>query len=431
MSKRRVLIGGALALLAVAVVAGVYVYNELQPTEMRGSATEEFVPEAGPEKTKKPRLGVPWPTYAYDQQRSHVAAGFDHRPPYRRIWRFDAGDTVEFPPSVGYGNVYVPQQRGDFFAVNGRTGKVVWKKDFKRCAAASPTIAKGVVYQAYMDFSKCPQDRPGADGFVVAMNAKTGKERWRFKAGPIESSPALVNGILYFGSWDNRVYAVRARTGKKVWSYQTDDQVNTGAAYANGRIVVGTDAGSIYALSAKSGKLVWRSQSNSTFGSREFFYATPTIAYGRVFIGNTDGTMYAYGLKSGNLLWARPSGTYIYSAAAVQDKKVYFGTYDGNFYALDAATGDVRWKQSAPSSVHAAPQIMNGIVYYATCDGCGTTGVRSVKVGPKGSFGLNVKNGKLVWKSKIGKLASPIVADKQRVYAIGQSSVHALVERKR
>ncbi|MEK6228665.1 MAG: PQQ-binding-like beta-propeller repeat protein [Actinomycetota bacterium] len=431
MSKRRVLIGGALALLAVAAVAGVYVYNQLQPTEMRGSAAREFVPEAGPEKTKKPRLGVPWPTYAYDQQRSHVAAGFRHRPPYRRIWRFDAGDTVEYPPSVGYGNVYVPQQRGDFFAVNGKTGKVVWKKDFKRCAAASPTIAKGVVYQAYMDFSKCPQDRPGADGFVVAMNAKTGKERWRFKAGPVESSPVLVNGILYFGSWDNRVYAVKASNGKKVWSFQADEQVNTGAAYAAGRIVIGTDAGSLYALGAKDGRLIWRAQSNSTFGSREFFYATPTIAYGRVYIGNTDGTMYAYGLKSGNLLWARPSGTYIYSAAAVDDRKVYFGTYDGNFYALDAATGDVRWKQPAPSSVHAAPTVMNGLVYYSTCDGCGTTGVRSVKVGPRGTFGLSVKNGKLMWKSKVGKLASPIVADRERVYLIGQSSVHALVERKR
>ena len=61
----------------------------------------------------------------------------------------------------------------------------------------------------------------------------------------------------------------------------------------------------------------WSASSFSRFGQREYFYATPTVAYGRVYIGNTDGTLYAFGARTGHLLWAQHAGTYVYSAAAV------------------------------------------------------------------------------------------------------------------
>ena len=99
---------------------------------------------------------------------------------------------------------------------------------------------------------------------------------------------------------------------------------------------------------AWTGELRWRASSFSRFGRREYFYATPTVAYGRVYIGNTDGTLYAFGAKSGNLLWARNAGTYVYSAAAVWRQRVYIGTYDGYFRAFDAATGDPVWSWTAP-----------------------------------------------------------------------------------
>ena len=143
-------------------------------------------------------------------------------------------------------------------------------------------------------------------------------------------------------------YALNAQERqRKIWRFQADDQVNTSAAYWKGRIFIASDGGTLYALSARTGKLLWSAQSQSSFGSREFWYATPTVAYGRVYIGNTDGTMYVFGAKSGKLLWARPLGTYIYGAAAVYGRKVFVGTYDGKFYALDAATGDTLWQIDA------------------------------------------------------------------------------------
>ena len=240
----------------------------------------------------------------------------------------------------------------------------------------------------------------------------------------------MVGRRLFVGIED-RLYALRARTGRKLWSFQGEDELNTAPAFWRGNVYIAGDQGNLYAVSARTGRLRWRAQSNATFGRREFFYATPTVANGRVYIGNTDGTMYAYGARTGKLLWAKPLGTYVYSAAAVWRRTVYVGTYDGWFYALDAATGDVKWKRSAPGAVHAAPTVMNGYVYFSTCNGCGSAAARAVKQGPNGTYALKAGTGKIVWRFRGGKYANPVVADSRRVYLTGYKTLFALVERKR
>jgi outer membrane protein assembly factor BamB len=426
MRRSRLVIGALLAVL-IAVAAGAYIYtDEDDPIEKRGSRTDEFVttepeePKAPPKK-ENPR---PWPTYSYDDQRRHISP-YDHRPPYRRLWTIDAHDTLEFPPTVGYGKLYLAQQKGLFFALNAQTGRVEWRKSLGRCAASSPTVGKGVVYVSYMHPVVCEQGQEGADGFVVAWDAETGREKWRFKSAPIESSPLLKGNRLFVGSWDHGVYALNANNGKRIWRFEADNEVNTSAAYWKGRIFIASDSGTIYSLSAKTGKLLW-----SEGSAREFYYATPTVAYGRVYIGSTDGTMYVFGAKTGRLLWARPLGSYIYGAAAVYKRKVFVGTYDGQFYALDAATGDVVWQKDAGGTVHAAATVMDGLVYYAICSTCGSEAQRAVAGGSDAVYAVRARDGKQVWKFMGGgKYANPVVADNERVYITGRSFQFAFAEK--
>jgi outer membrane protein assembly factor BamB len=423
-TRRRLLVGGALVVVAIAVALGAYVYFRDDRPEKRGSAREEFVtteePAAPPPKPEDP---TPWPTYSFDNQRTHVSP-YRHRPPYRRLWQIDARDTIEFPGSIGYGRAYVAQQKGLFFALNAKTGKVAWRKNTGRCHAASPTLGKGLVYQAVMDFVPCPQARPGATGYVVAWDADTGKRRWQWNKAPVESSPLLVRNTLFVGTWDHGVYALNARNGRVRWRFEADDQVNTSAAFWRRTVYIATNGGTLYAINARNGKLRWSADSGG-----EFFYATPTLAYGRVFIGNTDGTMYSYGAKTGRLLWARPLGTYIYGAAAVWRRRVFAGTYDGYMYSLDAATGDVKWRITAPGAVHAAATVQRGLVYYATCSSCGSEASRAVKRGPDGVYALRARNGRQVWHFPNGKYANPMVADSERIYITGRSFFYAMEPR--
>jgi outer membrane protein assembly factor BamB len=399
----------ALVLVLAAGAAAAYVvWQNRHPGTIRGSSTVEFETTEEPGATTRPEKVVrkiPWPTYGYDEQRTRYAAPFDHHPPFRQLWVRGLGALAEFPPVLAYGRAYIGVINGRFRAIDTETGRVVWEKDFERCMAASPTMGHGVVYVPLMDPLPCGGDR-SVPGYVVALDADTGREIWRVQAGVVESSPLVVGGRLYFGSWDKKMYAIDVRTHNVVWTVTTGDEVKGGAAYANGTIYFASYDHKVYAVDARTGNVRWTGSGVATF------YATPTVAYGRVFIGNTDGRVYAFGQDSGHLLWAKATGGYVYSSAAVWQKTVYAGSYSKRFYALDAGSGDVRWSFDAGGAVSGAPTVLDGVVYFSTLE--------------RKTFGLDARTGKKLWEFDDGKY-SPVVADEEKVYLVGYKRLYGLV----
>jgi outer membrane protein assembly factor BamB len=435
---KRILIAAVLIALAAGGTAFALWYREqTEEKVVRGSSTVEFVTTAEPAEETRPKRVVeeiPWPMYAFDRARTHAPADFRHRPPFRQLWMVETDDYIEFPPAVAQGRVFVANQHGDFLAIGAKRGRILWRKDFDSCIASGPAVADGVVYQTVMNPNPCARDnRASQPGFVIAMDTKTGRVKWRFDTGVVESSPLVVGNLLYVGSWNHRIYALDIRTGKVRWEYDTGEEINSSAAYAEGTIYIGANEGHLYALNAWTGALKWRASSFTRFGRREYFYPTPTVAYGRVYIGNADGTLYAFGARSGDLLWARPAGTYIYTAAAVSRNRVYVGTYDGRFSAFDAATGDPVWSWEAPGAIHGAPTVMAGLVYFSTTSaGLATSRAqRFIKAGRRGTYALDARTGRPVWRRPGVGQYSPIVADAERVYLTGSTRVYGLMPKRR
>jgi len=62
-----------------------------------------------------------------------------------------------------------------------------------------------------------------------------GKVKWKFKSGgKIFSSPAILNGIVYFGSEDHYLYAVELSSGRQLWKFKTGGTVDSSpAVYEN------------------------------------------------------------------------------------------------------------------------------------------------------------------------------------------------------
>jgi outer membrane protein assembly factor BamB len=428
--SRRQRLGTLLLVVAIPALVvggglGAWAWNETRPHDVRGSPTIEFSPKLRRQNTTSGE--EPWPTYGRDQQRTHVAP-FTHRPPFRQIWRIDTPGIVEFPPTIAYGRIYFNSLKGPFYAVDATSGRVIWTKRTGHCAPASPTLAQHVVYQSYALPLPCVGHDPNAPGFVVAWDADSGRELWRHKSAAVESSPLLVGKLLYVGSWDGTFYALNARTGKVQWTFDASASMTGSAAYDLGMVFAGTDDGHLFALDARTGKLRWQAASFSRFGRREYFYATPTLAYGRVYIGNADGMLYAFGAESGRLLWARRAGTYVYTAVAAWRQKIYVGTWDGYFSAFDAATGDLIWRHDAEGGISGAPTVMAGLVYYSTFGKFPGSHLRHVEDGPYRTYALDARTGKAVWQFPDGQY-SPLVADRDHVYLAGSESVFGFVSR--
>jgi serine/threonine-protein kinase len=62
----------------------------------------------------------------------------------------------------------------------------------------------------------------------------------------VNSSPAVANGVVYVGSWDNDVYALNAKTGDLLWSYATGAGVDSSPAVANGVVYVGSGDSNVF-----------------------------------------------------------------------------------------------------------------------------------------------------------------------------------------
>jgi quinohemoprotein ethanol dehydrogenase len=136
----------------------------------------------------------------------------------------------------------------------------------------------------------------------------------------LEATPLEVGGVIYFPGSYGKVYAVEALSGKMRWSYDPQTwkfnpkkmhlnfAVNRGVAYAGGRIFSATFDGRLVALDAGTGKVTWTVET-TPHDSLYFITGAPRIFDGKVIVGNAGGDygarafVTAYDQKSGRQVW--------------------------------------------------------------------------------------------------------------------------------
>ena len=157
---------------------------------------------------------------------------------------------------------------------------------------ASPTVVNGVVYIG------------GNDQIMYAINAFTGASIWNstISNGDIDSSAAVSNGRVIFGSYDSNVYSLDLN-GVKVWNRSTSSGIRTSPAVENGYIYIANDAGRVYRLIESSGVIDWNVPTNLTPGGG--MHSSPAVANGIVYVGNMDGKLYALYANNGTQFWNR------------------------------------------------------------------------------------------------------------------------------
>jgi outer membrane protein assembly factor BamB len=112
-------------------------------------------------------------------------------------------------------------------------------------------VANGVVYYGSFDYSVA-----ALTGHVYALNASTGAQLWSFETGgPVTSSPAVANGVVYISSNGN-LYALNASTGAKMWSYAAANIVDS-PTVVNGVVYIICEPGPLLALNASTGAKMW------------------------------------------------------------------------------------------------------------------------------------------------------------------------------
>ncbi len=146
---------------------------------------------------------------------------------------------------------------------------------------------------------------------------------WDFALGTnrgIESTPVVVDGIVYgTGNW-GAVYAVDGKTGEAVWQFRPEvdgqtakdaccDIVNRGVAIWEDRLFVAALDGRLYALNKNTGSVIWNVDSFAGEPGRKSSTGAPRVANDVVVIGfggaemNARGYVTAYDIDTGEQRW--------------------------------------------------------------------------------------------------------------------------------
>jgi len=232
-------------------------------------------------------------------------------------------------------------------------------------------------------------NNPTHTGYTESPGPQTNQTRWVYSAGgSVYSSPAVVNGRVYFGSMGGYVYCLDAMSGGLIWNYMTEGDVYSSPAVVDGKVYVGSEDHKVYCLDASSGAFIW------SYATGYDVLSSPAVVNGKVYVGSRDNKIYCLDALSGGLIWNYTTGSLVDSSPAIACGRVYFGSTDGKVYCLDALTGAVIWTYQTYSPVTSSPAVVDAKVYI------GSGPINSSLPGKV--YCLDGLTGALVWSSPLG-----------------------------
>ncbi len=275
-----------------------------------------------------------------------------------------------------------------------------WRTSSYFDVETTPAIVNGIVYACF------------GDGSIRAFDETTGALKWTYVIGNfvgMYSSPAVANGIVYAGSTDNYLYALDAVTGALKWRYATGSYVESSPTVVNGIVYFGSSDKNVYALNATTGALVW------SFPTGNIVLSSPMVANGVLYVGSYDKNVYALNAATGAKIWQYLLGGEISaSPVLVGGGLICVGCLDGNMYALYTDNGALGWTYNTGAGIESSAAAAGGAIFFGGDNGY--------------VYSLSSK-GSVRWSSTaLGPITSAVCVANGVVYVTNYAFTYALDE---
>jgi outer membrane protein assembly factor BamB len=326
-----------------------------------------------------------WPQWR-GPDRDGVVKGFT--PPaewpkeLKQGWQVEVGEGVTSPALVG-GQLFLLVRQGEeeiTLCLDAGTGKQIWRdaikveydppgaaKPYGKGPFASPLVADGRVYTF------------GIKSLLTCLDAKTGKVVWRedFKgkfAKPegefgTGASPILVDGavIVPVGGGPNKagggqgtgaILALDTATGKVRWSWDgdTSSSVSPILATVGGKPQLITQTESLaVGLSPTDGKLLWQIEFRTAYNQNS---VTPVVFENLVILSGYKSGTAAYRIDGDKpqRAWQSKEVSMYMSTPVLHGGRLYgfSETSRGQFFCMDPKKGELLWADDASNGPHAS-----------------------------------------------------------------------------
>lgn len=283
------------------------------------------------------------------------------------LWQHSLGAPTWAAPVVFGDTIYVGTSAGKFHAVRAGDGGEIWT-----WAGANAIDGRAVVSPDTVYFVDTRTN-------LVALNRTDGSLRWlaplhdeKLAGKPVPENPTfnhraayplLLGDVLYCGSSDGGLYALKAATGEKLWRHEAKAPVFSGVGlHGNDTLAFGTMDGSVVLLDRRTQKEIFRAKTGGGV------VTTPLIVGAKVIAGSRDYLLYGLNLADGSVAWKFSYWfSWIESTPVLCDGLIYIGASDySRVTAMDPSTGRLRWQTPVHGMNWGSPLVTADRVFTGT-----------------------------------------------------------------
>lgn len=371
---------------------------------------------------------IDWPMFQLNY--NHSAFRDADAPDTNEIkWKFNLtedsdSDWVVSSPMIVDGYIYIGSDDGNLYKFDITDGAQVWNYTANADTIASFWSSPCVDVENNMVFMNA--------GGLHAVDLETGEQVWYFDTSLREfSSPVVYDGVVFFGTYNQYVYALDEFTGDVVWYYEAGEyeygQKVEGSGGAVSTTLAITDTMvfgaeqttyseegyycdyNIFSLPREDpngngviehSEIFWKYEIGEHIPLIDFgvpieggeSFGSPTVneELGQVYIGSRDMFFYCFAIEpdgdgldndgdgifdnEGELIWRRQTDNEIFPTATYDNGTIFFGTgtystdNPGSMYALSEVDGSVIWTYDNSDGFLSSPLVADGKIFIGAND---------------------------------------------------------------
>lgn len=283
--------------------------------------------------------------------------------------------------AFGDGQLVVSTGFGHVTALNPETGAVLWDQRLGASGAAAPTVYKGLVYIV------------DSDSQAWALNSKTGRIVWTISGVPGAAglvggaAPAVNDRLVFLPFGSGEIVGAFRKGGVRLWGapvsgkrpgrvYARIDDITGDPVVVGNRVYVGNQSGRTLALDANNGERLWTAQTGS--------YGPVWPAGQALFLVNDLGQLVRLDARNGTITWAvqlpdfagrnerqkrKARAVYAHYGPILAGGRLIVASSDGYVRSFDPRNGALLSQIEIPGGAAANPVVVANTLYIVSGKG--------------------------------------------------------------
>jgi serine/threonine-protein kinase len=272
-------------------------------------------------------------------------------------WALSSRSATNGTPALGAGSTSLPtgqslptsQSLQQYYGAGARR-TAAWKFATNNAIQANPGTGGGMVYVASTDKN------------VYAVKAATGQKAWSFETGAVTAAPEVVGDVVCLSTSAGHFYALRVADGTRAWDLDTSLPTTYKRTWAvdGGNVIFGSTTSSPQAYDAATGTKGVR------FTTQEPYVMALSAAGGVLYAIDAFGMLYAFHTANGAEIWHKQlltSDDLPGTGLTIDGGGIYVGTVSSALYKIDTTNGQVLWTYHPGSGLASDVVVADGVVY--------------------------------------------------------------------